>query len=58
MSDNLWSYVAPKDESAVNKNRSLYDNLGDFLSANSANFSDVRMTERLGDLREELSHSD
>ena len=34
--------------------RGLFDNLGDAFSAISANFDDVRGSERLGDLRNEL----
>jgi len=45
------------EQEQVTPRRSLIDNLGDAFNAVVANFNDVRGTEKLGDLRQELMNS-
>ena len=48
---------AEQEEQNVKPQRSLYDNFSDLFSAASANFDEVRGSEQLGDLRNELMNS-
>ena len=55
MNNKLWENnfdsVSTEEEKPQ---RSLFDNIGDAITAIGANFNDVRGSERLGDLRREL----
>jgi len=51
--DKLWDW-GDEGRNQEKTNRSLFDNLSDALTAIGANFRDVRGSERLGDIRDDL----
>ena len=49
-----WDTNESQGQEQTTPKRSLFDNIGDALTAMGANFTDVRATENMGDLREQL----